>query len=89
MMMTMTIIIITIIIRKSLCDLHLHLEFALKCLFVYFTFVFEMHSAQVETFKASFTDKEITFFFFRLNNGCKGSCGVRDSVSSCFIYKAR
>ena len=73
-----------------ICDLHLNLVFALKCSFVYFTFVFDMHSAQIKTFtcKESFTDKEITFFF-RLNNGCKGSCGVLDSVSSCFIYKAR
>ena len=71
-----------------ICDLRVNLLFALKYSFVYFTFVSDMHSAQIKTFKASFTDKEITFFF-RLHNGCKGSCGVLNSVSSCFIYKAR
>ena len=35
-------------------------------------FVFDMHSGQIKTFNASFTDKEITFLF-RLNNGCKVS----------------
>ena len=71
-----------------ICDLHLNLVFALKCSFVYFTFVFDMHSAQIKTLKAPFTDKEITFFS-RLNNGCKGSCGVLDSVSSCFIRQSK
>ena len=35
--------------------------FALKCSFVYFTFVFDMHSAQIKTFRAQFTDKESLF----------------------------
>ena len=70
--------------KKKDIYLHLNLVFALKCSFVYFMFVFDMHYAQIKTFNASFTDKEITFLF-RLNNGCKVSCGVLDSVSSCFV----